>query len=61
MDVVTKPSEVARLIEDAEQRIQRILWELERDTGRAVDEVEVDTRNYAQLRTEITLRGNARP
>jgi hypothetical protein len=56
-----EPAEVARLVEDAEKRIQRILLELEEDVGRAVDEVEVDTRNYAQLRTEITLRGNARP
>ena len=39
----------------AEQRIQRILIELEEDTGRRIDRVEVDTRNFAQLRVEITL------
>lgn len=39
----------------AESEIQRVLLELEEKSGLAVDRVEVDTRNWAQLRTEITL------
>jgi hypothetical protein len=47
-------------VKHAEQRIQRILIDLEEETGKRVDHVEVDTRNFAQLRTEITLRDGDR-
>lgn len=47
-------------VKAAEWRIQRILNDLEYSTGRAVDRIEVDTRNFAQLRTEITLRDGQR-
>jgi hypothetical protein len=40
----------------AERAIQRILCNLENDTLLMVDQVTVDTRNFAQLRTEIHLR-----
>jgi hypothetical protein len=39
----------------AEWRIQRILHDLERETGQTVDHVEVDTRYFARLRTKIHL------
>jgi hypothetical protein len=42
-------------VRHAERRIQRILIELEEELGKRVEHVEVDTRNWAQLRTEITL------
>jgi hypothetical protein len=47
-------------VKHAEQRIQRILIELEEELGKRIDHVEVDTRNFAQLRTEITLRAGTR-
>lgn len=47
-------------IKDAEDRIRHILAELEEETGKVVDHVEVDTRNFAQLRTEIRLRDGQR-
>ena len=46
---------VETLLKQAEERIQRILIDLEEETGKRIDHVEVDTRNFAQLRTEITL------
>ena len=48
------------VVRHAEQRIQRILIDLEEELGKSVDHVEVDTRNFAQLRTEITLRDGPR-
>jgi hypothetical protein len=54
------PTSEDRERKNAEGRIQRVLWELEEATGKAVDHVEVDTRNFAQLRTEITLRDGTR-
>lgn len=50
----------AEVLKRAEGRIQRILHELEAETGKAIDHVEVDTRNFAQLRTGITLRDGQR-
>jgi hypothetical protein len=47
-------------VKHAEQRIQRILIELDEELGKRIDHVEVDTRNFAQLRTEITLRAGTR-
>ena len=40
----------------AEQAIQKILLSLENDTLMRVDHVNIDTRNFAQLRTDIFLR-----
>jgi hypothetical protein len=43
-------------LRNAEQRIQRILLNLEEETGREVDNVRVDTRRFANLKPEIFLR-----
>jgi hypothetical protein len=48
------------LLKSAELRIQRILIELESETGKAIEHVEVDVRNFAQLATEIVLRNGPR-
>lgn len=45
--------EYGSALRQAEHRIQRILIELEEETGKRIGHVEVDTRNFAQLRTEI--------
>jgi hypothetical protein len=45
--------EFGSALRQAEHRIQRILIDLEEETGKRIDHVEVDTRNFAQLRTEI--------
>lgn len=37
----------------AQEKIQRILLDLEEDTGEIVDAVDVDTRQFANLRVEI--------
>lgn len=37
----------------AEIAIQKILLDLENETGREIDEVNVDTRNFASLNVEI--------
>ena len=42
-----------RALEDAEQYIQRILLELSEVTGKRIDHVDVDTRNFANYKTEI--------
>lgn len=55
-----RDAEAADPVGHAEKRIQRILAGLEERTGKAVDHVDVDTRNFAQLRTEITLRDGQR-
>ena len=47
--------ELAAAVRDAERRIQRILIELEDETAKRIDLVEVDTRNFGQLKTEIHL------
>lgn len=39
----------------AEKAVQKILFDLEQETRMSVENVEVDTRNFAQLRTEIFL------
>lgn len=44
------------VVKGAERRIQRILIELEEDLQRAVEDVQIDTRNFAGLRTEIFLK-----
>lgn len=41
---------------EAEEAIRDILCELENKTGKSIDAVTVDTRNYAAYRTEITFR-----
>lgn len=47
--------EFGTALRQAEHRIQRLLLALEEETGKRIDHVEVDTRNFANLRTEITL------
>jgi len=37
----------------AERSIQKILIDLEEETNEEIDAVQVDTRNFASLRTEI--------
>lgn len=44
--------------EQAERAIQKILIDLWNDTGLDIDSVQVDTRNFADYRTEIFLQGD---
>lgn len=53
--VYEKSDATARAAAKAEKAIQKILLDLEQETRLSVDGVEVDTRNFAQLRTEIFL------
>lgn len=41
------------LLKEAEERIQRILLDLVEATGREIDAVQVDTRQFGNLKTEI--------
>lgn len=43
----------ARAVAKAEKAIQKLLADLEQEISMSIDAVEVDTRNFAQLRTEI--------
>ena len=40
-------------LKNAENQIQKILLDLEEATGREIDVVQVDTRQFANLRVEI--------
>ena len=42
-------------IDRAEERVREILFELEEETGASIESVKIDTRNFAQLSTEIWL------
>ena len=42
-------------VDRAEAAVQQILRDLEEETGATVESVEVDTRNFSALRTEIWL------
>lgn len=42
-------------VERAEERVREILFDLEEETGASIESVEIDTRNFAQLRTDIWL------
>ena len=42
-------------ITQAEEKIRRILLDLEDATGKSVEQVNVDTRNWVSLSTEIFL------
>lgn len=42
-------------VKRAENRVREILHELEEETGASIESVEIDTRNFAQLRTDIWL------
>lgn len=44
----------------AEEAIQKILFALEERTNRSVDLVNVDTRNWANLKVEITMTTTTR-
>jgi uncharacterized membrane protein YgcG len=41
---------------EAEEAIQELLLELEDKTGKRIDAVTVDTRNFAECRTAIIFR-----
>lgn len=45
------PEEVEIYLRRAEQQIQRALLDLAEITGRDIDSVRVDTRNFANLKT----------
>lgn len=47
-------------VERAEQRVRDILSELEEETGATIESVDVDTRNFSGLRTEIFLTSERR-
>lgn len=47
--------ELLKLVADAEKRIQRVLRDLQEEVGGRVNEVNVDTRNYANCLVEIFL------
>lgn len=42
-------------IDRAEERVRKILLNLEEETGATIESVEVDTRNFSGLRTDIWL------
>lgn len=46
---------VEQAISEAEKKIQKILLDLENDAGVKIDNVGVDTRNYANLAVEIYI------
>lgn len=48
-----KNDAAARAVAKAEKAIQNVLADLEQEISMSVDAVEVDTRNFAQLKTEI--------
>lgn len=41
------------MLKQAEERIQKILLDLEEEAGREIDAVQVDTRQFANLKVEI--------
>jgi hypothetical protein len=43
----------AKTLKDAEQKIQRILLNLAEKVGKQIDRVDIDTRNFANYKTEI--------
>ena len=47
-------------IKRAEERIRRVLLDLEEATGKSIDLVNVDTRNWGRLATEIFLTTTVR-
>jgi hypothetical protein len=47
---------IERACKATEKTIQRLLLDLENDTLRAVEQVNVDTRNYANCAVDIVLR-----
>lgn len=54
-DVNATTKKHADAVRRAEERIQCTLADLEEETGATVESVEVDTRNFSALRTEIWL------
>ena len=40
-------------LKTAEEKIQRILIDLEEETGESIDAVQVDTRQFSNLKVEI--------
>lgn len=52
--------EIERLTKEAEKRIQRILLDLEEAAGWRIDQVRVDTRNFANCAVEIFLTARQR-
>lgn len=42
-------------VDRAKKRVREILHELEEETGATIESVEVDTRNFSALRTDIWL------
>lgn len=54
------PEEIEIYLRRTEQQIQRALLDLPEITGRDVESVNVDTRNFANLKTEIFLKGEGR-
>lgn len=47
-------------VKKAQEAIRTILLRLEEETGKSIDSVEVDTRNFAQLATQIWLTAAGR-
>lgn len=43
------------LIERAQEQIQKILIDLEDEAGIEIDDVDVDTREFSNLRVQITI------
>lgn len=57
----TDPTETFDIdVNNAEKAIQKTLLELEAKTGAYIDYVEVDIRNWAQLRTSVFLTKKVR-
>lgn len=47
---------IEKAVEKAQAAIRKTLIDLEEETQQKIDSVEVDTRNFADLRTEVWLR-----
>ena len=52
--------EQEKIVEYAERRVRKALYDLEQETGLSIDHVSVDTRNFGQLHTEIMLTKRVR-
>lgn len=52
---MTKEEADEHLVSRAEDYIQQVLKKLEEDTGRKIEQVSVDMRNFVRLKVEIFL------
>ena len=60
IDGKVRTPEIIKACEATEREIQRLLYALETTTGMSIEHVDIDTRNWGQLKTEITLTTRVR-